>query len=66
MDLKATLENKTSKSGNKYTCIVINLTDDYEKIVFLDKAELALLKDVINSNDTTKVLNEDNPFESFK
>lgn len=44
MDVKATLETKTSKSGNEYKCIVIKLTDNYEKVVFLDKAELELLK----------------------
>lgn len=46
MELKATLTTKTSKSGNDYTCVVIKLTNDYEKVVFLDKAELALLKEV--------------------
>lgn len=44
MELKCTLETKTSKSGRDYQCVVIKLTDDYEKTVFLDQAELALLK----------------------
>lgn len=43
MELKCTLETRTSKSGNDYQCLVIKLANDYEKIVFLDKAELALL-----------------------
>lgn len=44
MDVKATLETKTSKAGNSYKVIVLKLTDDYEKLVFLDKAEIALLE----------------------
>ncbi|MDO4962611.1 MAG: hypothetical protein Q4E75_00705 [bacterium] len=39
----ATLETRTSKSGNEYQVVVIKLTDTYEKLVFLDKAELELL-----------------------
>ena len=58
MDLKATLETRVSqKSGNSYQCVVIKLTNDYEKVVFLDQAELALLKSVSNVEKTT------NPFE---
>lgn len=44
MDVKATLETRTSKAGNLYDVIVIRLLPDYEKLVFLDKAELELLK----------------------
>ena len=44
MDVKATLETRQSKAGNTYDVIVIKLTDSYEKLVFLDKAELELLK----------------------
>ena len=44
MELKCTLETKTSKRGKQYQCLVIKLTDDYEKTVFLDQAELALLR----------------------
>lgn len=46
MDAKkitATLETRLSKSGNTYEVLVIKLTDTYEKLVFLDKAELELL-----------------------
>lgn len=42
-DVKATLETRTSKKGNEYQCVVIKLTDTYEKVVFLDKPELELL-----------------------
>ena len=43
MELKCTLETRTSKAGNAYQCLVIKLANDYEKVVFLDKAELALI-----------------------
>lgn len=52
MDLKCSLETKTSKSGNEYKCLVINLTNDYQKIVFLDKAELALISQ--NESEVSK------------
>lgn len=38
------LEERTSKAGNPYKCLVIKLTPNYEKIVFLTPAELELLK----------------------
>lgn len=45
MNVSAKLEHRVSeKSGKPYTCVVIKLTDSYEKLVFLDKAELELLK----------------------
>ena len=50
-DVKATLETRTSKKGNQYECVVIKLTDNYEKVVFLEQAELELLK-VNNSKST--------------
>lgn len=45
--LNATLEERESKNGNKYSVIVVKLTDNYEKLVFLEKAEEELIK--INS-----------------
>lgn len=50
MEVKATLEERTSKSGNPYKVVVIKLTDNYEKLVFLDKSELELLALTNNSN----------------
>jgi len=44
METIARLEERTSKKGKKYTVLVIKLTDTYEKLVFLDKAEIELLK----------------------
>lgn len=44
MDVKAQLVDKISKDGNKYQAIVIKITPTYEKMVFLEKAEVELLK----------------------
>lgn len=43
-DFKVTLETRTSKEGNKYQVLVLKLSDDYEKLIFLDRAEIELLK----------------------
>ena len=43
-ELKATLVKKTSKKGNDYECVMIELTPSYQKVVFLEDAELELLK----------------------
>ena len=37
------LEEKKSKSGNPYYCLVITFPNGYEKIVFLERAELYML-----------------------
>ena len=45
MEVKATLETRHStKSDKDYKVIIIKLTDNYEKKVFLEPAELELLK----------------------
>lgn len=45
IEVRATLETRVSnKSGKPYQCIVIKLTDTYEKVVFLDTAEIELIK----------------------
>ena len=44
MPIKAELVERVSQKGNKYICIVLYLTDTYTKQVFLDSAELELLK----------------------
>lgn len=44
MDLKCTLETRESKKGNEYEVIVIKLSDNADKLVFLTPAELELLK----------------------
>lgn len=40
----AKLETRTSKAGKQYTVLVIKLTDTYEKLIFLDKSEIALIE----------------------
>lgn len=57
MDLKCQLVTRTSKEGKPYDVIVINLTDTYEKLVFLDSAEKELLR-LTNDDKIVK-----NPFE---
>ncbi len=44
VNVPATLESRTSKDGNQYYCIVIKITDNVEKLVFLDKAETELIR----------------------
>ena len=44
------LETRVSKKGNSYQVLVIKLTPNYEKLVFLDNAELELLS--ISNNKT--------------
>lgn len=42
--LKGTLETRTSKkTGNEYQCLVLKF-GNYEKVVFLEKSEIELLK----------------------
>lgn len=49
-EFKAVLETRTSKKkGSEYDVLVIKLTDNVEKLVFLEPAEAELLK-VSNSN----------------
>lgn len=49
-EFKATLETRISKKGNQYEVLVIKLTDKLEKLVFLEQAELELLK--LSSNNS--------------
>lgn len=45
IEVRATLETRVSKkTGKTYQCIVIKLTDTYERVVFLDNAEVELIK----------------------
>lgn len=52
-EVKATLETRTSKKGNEYQVLVIKLTDTYEKLVFLEKAEIEILKSLNNNNTSS-------------
>lgn len=59
MEIKCTLEEGISKkSGNPYTVLVVHLTDTCSKRVFLEPAELELLK-------MKKEKNEENPDTEF-
>lgn len=49
-EISATLETRISeKKGTTYQVVVIKLTPTYEKLVFLEKAEIELLK--LSDND---------------
>lgn len=50
MDLKAKLVEKESKKGNNYVCIEIQISNTYTKTVFLEPAELELIKLTYNSS----------------
>lgn len=44
MSINATLETRTNKEGKVYKCVVIKISHNSEKIVFLSPAELELLE----------------------
>lgn len=45
MSLNCTLEERISnKTGKPYYVLVIKITENYEKLVFLDKSEVELIK----------------------
>ena len=48
MNIKCQLIEKVSQKGNKYLCLEISLTENYKKIVFLDNAEVELIKLLAN------------------
>lgn len=50
MNIKATLQERVSKKGNKYVCIVVCIADGIEKIIFLTPAELKLIE-LLNSKN---------------
>ena len=44
-DIKCKLVEKVSKKTNlPYYALIIDITNDYQKVVFLEKAEIELLK----------------------
>jgi len=43
-NLDCRVEKKVSKSGNEYYALVINITDTYEKVVFLDTRDVEILR----------------------
>lgn len=51
-ELKATLVKRTSKKGNDYECVMVQLTPTYQKMVLLEKSELELLKALKEDTDS--------------
>lgn len=49
MNLKCQVVEKVSQKGNKYICLEIFITEDYKKVVYLDSAEIELIKLSANS-----------------
>ena len=60
VDVKATLETRTSKAGNEYQVLVIKIDEDVEKHVFLEAAEIKLLKMAQKSKE-----NQNNNYDPF-
>lgn len=48
--IDATFEERTSKEGKTYSCVVLRLANNYEKLVFLSTPELALLEKELKEN----------------
>ncbi|MCL2088165.1 MAG: hypothetical protein FWH14_01645 [Oscillospiraceae bacterium] len=59
MNVPAKLEERISqKTGKPYTCIVIKLTEACEKVVFLENAEVELLKLMATNGQKIKLTNQ--------
>lgn len=53
--INASLEEKISKkSGNPYTCVIVELTDNLKKQVFLEPSEIEAIKLFHQINDMKK------------
>lgn len=50
IEVKGLLQEKTSAKGNNYYCIELWITPTYKKVVFLDNAEVELIKLAIKNN----------------
>lgn len=44
INVSGVLREKTSKSGNKYYAVDLKLTDTYTKTVFLEEADVEIVK----------------------
>lgn len=58
----ATLEERTSKKGTSYKVLVIKLSDNVEKLVFLSDAERELLE-MKKINNSTSPTDAKSPFD---
>lgn len=54
IELPCQLEERISKDGNKYLVCIIALSPNYEKKVFLESAELELVR-LTYSNSSQKI-----------
>lgn len=48
MKVNCEVVEKTSKLGNKYVALEVEISPNYKKVIFLSKAELELLKAIYN------------------
>ena len=46
--MKVEIVEKTSQKGNKYVCLEVSLTPTYKKTVFLEQAEVELIRALAN------------------
>lgn len=49
--LEGKIEKRVSEEGKNYDVIVLSLTDDYTKEVYLSRAETALLRSCNHADD---------------
>ena len=54
--LKGTLKTGTSQKGNSYTYLDLQFDKDYSKRVFLDSAEIILLKKSVEDSNSMPFL----------
>lgn len=54
MNIKAELVQRTSKAGLPYVAVELTLSNNYKKLVFLNQAELELIKVTSQSPVQTK------------
>lgn len=51
-ELKATFEERTSKEGKNYKCVVLHI-GNYDKVIFLSIPEIALIEKFIEENNSS-------------
>ena len=43
MQFTGKVEERTSKKGNPYTVLILDITDNYSKVIYLNDAEVELI-----------------------
>ena len=57
--LDCTYEERVSKTtNNPYKCLVVRLSDDYEKIILMSRPEQALIESSAKKNDSSHSFDE--------